>query len=204
VIVYKDGGKFNNQPAGGDAKSTLNYLYLVTEKNGKHLDSLLIFYSERDPVLSRRQYFFIDKQKNIHVYRFQVDEEETSLLETKTYKIGPGQSQLRLPTCPGGKVFIRSKLRVTRRPQALQAPRGPSISATTLFRSAPSLSTIQFYVTARIGPLSMAETSNFIMMGTTVPAGTPARILLLKKSRANFMRRVRLGKLMWDSGLNCP
>jgi hypothetical protein len=89
VTAYKDGGKFNKQPAGVDAKSTLNYLYLVTERNGKHLDSLLIFYSERDPVLSRRQYFFIDKKKNIHVYRFRVDEGETSLLETKAYKIGP-------------------------------------------------------------------------------------------------------------------
>lgn len=89
VTVYKDGGKFSEQPAGGDGKSTLNYMYLVTEKSGKRLDSLLIFYSEPDPVLSRRQYYFIDKQKNIHLYRFQVEEEESALQETKSYKISP-------------------------------------------------------------------------------------------------------------------
>ncbi|RVU01206.1 hypothetical protein EOD41_04365 [Mucilaginibacter limnophilus] len=87
VVLYKDSGKYNDQPAGSETGSTINYMYLVTEHDGERLDSLLLYYTERDPIFSRRQYYLVDREKVIHLYRFQAEEDETSLQETKTYHI---------------------------------------------------------------------------------------------------------------------
>lgn len=86
IILYKDKGKFNGL-GYGENHAVVNYLSLVSVREGKISDVLTLYYEEKDAFVSNRRFFFIDERMTVHLFDFRIEESETFFLGEHSYSL---------------------------------------------------------------------------------------------------------------------
>jgi len=85
VVLYKDGGRYNSLDYN-EKHSIVRYVILYTFFNHKKVDSLTIFYDEKNPIESHYRYFYVSN-KEINTFDFFSNELQTQMLIEKKFVI---------------------------------------------------------------------------------------------------------------------
>lgn len=85
ICLYKDGGRYNLLNYN-EKYSIVRYMILYTFLNQKKVDSLIVFYDEKNPIESHCRYFYINGNE-INTFDFFNDELKTQMLIEKKFTI---------------------------------------------------------------------------------------------------------------------